>query len=305
MKTAVFLLAVTVTLGTVESARADAPAALQQATSSVQGYRDKAGCTITRASNTRYTPVGVNGYRNPGSLNLILQETFEQGDSDCVEAVDGKITVQATSYDPDFKEAKLLWSFSSEGWLGESEPDGHWSLYRVRMPGCCGSSDTDSYFSLWNGKHLFLGTGPILSLSVPNSGDVLRFFGLLDNAASMSFKEAAGADDAIAVLYLASDREPGETLVLHGHKGDAYHYSDLVFVVNGKPQTDRELDLWTANKSKDPKSITGFSIRGKLECECDRQLLTFEVPVVDGHLNLKGAKSSDPAVRFTQGTGTQ
>jgi hypothetical protein len=294
-----------------EAAQAPAPASasvaapvpvLQQGASSIQGQRDKDGCTLTHATNVRYTPVGLDSYRNPDSLNLVLKETFERGDSDCLEQVEGKVTVEATVYDKDFKQPKPLWSFSSQGWEGGAEPEGHWSLYGVTMPGCCGASDTDTYFSLWNGKRLFLSTGPILSLEVPNSGGVLRFVSLLDNAASMAFKqESGGADDALAVLYFASDREAGETLVLHGHKGDAYHYADLHFVLRGKQQSDRQLDLWSADKSHDSKSITGFSIRGRLECECDRPILSFDVPVVDGHLDVKGAKSSDTAVHFSAG----
>jgi hypothetical protein len=279
---------------------------LQQAESSIAAARDKEGCTITHAINSRFSPVGVDSYRNTDSLNLVLHETFERGDDDCLEQVQGKITVDATVYDRDFANPKPLWSFTSEGWEGGPEPEGHWSLYGVTMPGCCGASDTDTYFSLWNGKRLFASTGPILSLEVPNSGGVLRFVGLLDNAASMSFKqESGGAEDAIAVLYFASDREPGETLVLHGHKGEAYHYADLQFVLRGKVHTNRQLDLWSADKSKDPKSITGFSIRGKLECECDRPIITFEVPVVEGHLSAKGSKSSDKGVTFSSGAPSQ
>ena len=281
---------------------APALSTVQRAESTVAVTRDKDGCTITHASNSRFSPVGVDSYRNTDSLNLILHETFERGDNDCLEQVQGKITVDATVYDRDFKDPRPLWSFTTEGWEGGPEPEGHWSLYGVTMPGCCGASDTDSYFSLWTGKRLFESTGPILSLEVPNSGGVLRFVGLLDNAASMSFRqESGGSTDAIGVLYLASDREPGETLVLHGHKGDAYHYADLKFVIRGKTQKDRQLDLWSADKSKDPKSITGFSIRGALECECERSLLTFEVPVVDGHLDVSGAKSNDKDVSFSAG----
>jgi hypothetical protein len=281
---------------------APAPNTVQHAESSIAATRDKDGCTITRATNSRFSPVGVDSYRNADSLNLVLHETFERGDNDCMEQVQGKVSVEATVYDKDFKDPKVLWSFSSEGWEGGAEPEGHWSLYGVTMPGCCGSSDTDTYFSLWNGKRLFSSTGPILSLEVPNSGGLLRFVGLMDNAASMSFdKESGGADDAIGVLYFSSDREPGETLVLHGRKGDAYHYAGLRFVLRGKAQAGSELDLWSANKSKDPKSITGFSIRGKLECECDRPILSFEVPVVDGHLDAKSAKASDKTVSFSAG----
>jgi len=278
---------------------------LQQATSTVQGHRDKQGCTITHASKTRFTPVGVDGHRNPDSLNLVLKETFEQGDTDCAESVDGKVTVQATEYDADFKNPKSLWSFSTRGWEGESGPDGHWSLYRVRMPGCCGASDTDSYFSLWNGKHLFLTTGPILSVYVQGPG-TLRFVSLLDNAASMSFKQASsGAEDAIAVVYLASDKDAGETVVLHGHKGDAYHYAGMEFLMQGKPQPDSELDLQSKDKIPDPKAVTGFSIHGKLECECDRPDLTFEIPVIAGHMDVKDAKASDSGVTFSSGVQSQ
>jgi hypothetical protein len=288
--------------GYADPAATAAPAlsTVQKAESTIAVTRDKDGCTITHSSNSRFSPVGVDSYRNTDSLNLVLHETVERDDNDCLEQAQGKISVEATLYDRDFRNPKALWSFSTEGWEGGPEPEGHWSLYGVTMPGCCGSSDTDTYFSLWTGKRLFASTGPILSLEVPNSGGVLRFVGLLDDAASMSFKqESGGVDDAIAVLYFVSDREPGEKLVLRGHKGDAYHYADLQFVLRGKPQKDRQLDLWSADKSKDPKSITGFSIRGTLECECDRPLLSFEVPVVDGHLNLKGAKSSDKGVSFS------
>ena len=239
----------------VEPTSAPSLSTVQRAESTVAVIRDKDGCTITHASNSRFSPVGVDSYRNADSLNLILHETFERGDNDCLEQVQGKVTVDAMVYDRDFKNPKPLWSFSTEGWEGGPEPEGHW-----------------------------------------------RFVGLLDNAASMSFsQESGGADDAIGVLYFASDREPGETLVLHGHKGDAYHYADLKFVMRGKVQKDRQLDLWSADKSKDPKSITGFSIRGALECECDRPLLTFEVPVVDGHLSAAGAKSADKDVTFSAG----
>jgi len=291
--------------GLAVSAYAEAPATpastsmLQQATSTVAGHRDKGGCTITHANNTRFTPIGVDGHRNPDSLNLVLKETLEQGDSDCSESVDGKITVQATAYDADFKNPKPLWSFSTQGWEGLAEPDGHWSLYRVRMPGCCGASDTDSYFSLWNGKPLFLATGPILSVYVQGPG-TLRFVSVLDNAASMSFKQASrGAEDAVAVVYLASDKDAGEAVVLHGHKGDGYHYAGLEFLLQGKPQQDSELDLQSKDKTQDPKVVTGFSIHGKLECECDRPDLVFEIPVVGGHMDLKDAKASDSGVTFS------
>lgn len=46
---------------------------LQQTASSVQGYRDKDGYTITHAVNTRFTPIGVDGHRNADSLNLVLK----------------------------------------------------------------------------------------------------------------------------------------------------------------------------------------------------------------------------------------
>ena len=272
---------------------------LQQASSSVQGYRDKDGCTHTHAVNTRYSPVGVDGHRNPDSLNLVLKETFDQGDSDCAESVQGKVTVAATVYDKDFKGPRPLWSFTHEGWDGLAEPDGHWSLYRVRMPGCCGGSDTDSYFSLWNGKHLLDATGPLLSVYVEGPG-TLRFVGLMDNAASDGFKDASGgADDALAVVSFGSDKQAAETVVLHGHKEEGYHYAGLEFLVRGKPQQDNELDLRAKGKTEDPKTLGGFSIHGKLECECDKPPLIFEIPVVDGHMDIKDAKATDSAVAFS------
>lgn len=302
MKLPLFLVSF---LGIAAAAQAAAPTVtasapvLQQATSSVQGYRDKDGCTITHAVNTRFTPIGVDGHRNPDSLNLVLKETFDQGDSDCTESVQGKVTVAATVYDKDFKDPKVLWSFTHEGWTGESEPDGHWSLYRVRTPGCCGGSDTDSYFSLWNGKHLFDATGPLLSVYVEGPG-TLRFVGLMDNAASTGFKDAsAGADDALAVVSFGSDKDTAETVVLHGHKDEGYHYAALEFLVQGKPVQDSELDLRSKSKTEDPKLMGGFSIHGKLECECDKPPLIFEIPVVAGHMDLKGAKATDSAVRFS------
>ena len=291
-------------VGAAASVQAAAPAApasapvLQHAESTVQAYRDKDGCTHTHAVNTRFSPVGVDGYRNPDSLNLVLKETFDQGDSDCSESVQGKVTVDATAYDADFKDPRPLWSFSHEGWEGMAEPDGHWSLYRVRMPGCCGGSDTDSYFSLWNGKHLFDATGPLLSIYVEGPG-TLRFVGLMDNAASSGFKQAVGSvDDALAVVAFGSDKDPAETVVLRGHKDEGYHYAALEFLVQGKPLQDSELDLHSKNKTEDPKLMNGFSIHGKLECECDKPPLIFEIPVVDGHLDVKGAKATDAAVTF-------
>ena len=284
--------------GAAPAAPASLPA-LQQAGSSVQGYRDQDGCTHTHAVNTRFTPVGVDGHRNPDSLNLVLRETFDQGDSDCTESMQGKVTVAATQYSADFKDPKPLWTFSHEGWEGLAEPDGHWSLYRVRMPGCCGGSDTDSYFSLWNGKHLLDATGPLLSVYVEGPG-TLRFVGLMDNAASTGFKEATGgADDAVAVVSFGSDKQPAESVVLHGRKDEGYHYAGLEFLVHGKPQQDSELDLRPKGKTEDPKTLGGFSIHGKLECECDKPPLVFEIPVVDGHLDFKDAKATDAAVSFS------
>jgi len=50
-------------------------------------------------------------------------------------------------------------------------------------------------------------------------------------------------------------------VVLHGHKGDGYHYAGLEFLLQGKPQQDSELDLQSKDKTQDPKSflVTGAS----------------------------------------------
>jgi len=171
------------------------------------------------------------------------------------------------------------------------------------MPGCCGASDTDVYFSLYDGKPLFQGTGPLMMVRL-SQGDVIKrdlFAAIEDNDASLqdAFKAAAGSDAALAIVYMGSDRDPADRIVIDRAKGDDCHSDELSLVVAGKASDNKTVD-----EALFDSADTGIFVEGKLDCEGDKEnIITFDVPIVKGHLSATGAKSSDGKVTFAAGKG--
>ena len=46
-------------------------------------------------------------------------------------------------------------------------------------------------------------------------------------------------------------------------------------------------------------ALSGFSIHGKPECECDKPPLVFEIPEMAGDPDIKAAKGTVSAVKFS------
>lgn len=265
--------------------------------SSVHAYRSKDGCGTTISKTVRFTPTRTSVAGK--DVNLILRETIEQHDQDCHEGVDGKITVDAIAYDDDYKAGKSIWSLSTQGWAADIYTDAG-DFYRVFMPGCCGSSDTYVYFSLENGKHLLDATGPLMKVQL-SEGDYVagnRSVAVMDNASSLAqrFADDAGTKDAIAVVYMGLGEEAAESIVVHRTSDDECNLNEIVLIVDGKEQPG---DSVLKVRFLSPDS--GIFIRGKLDCVNDTGELTFDVPIMEGHLSAVGAKSSDAKVKFSAG----
>lgn len=277
----------------------------QSGESSIHVSKTKDGCWNTDVTDVRFTPTTVSdGMR---SMKLVLRSTFEQHEADCRDAIDGKVSVEATAYDDDFKTGTKLWSISTPGWTGEesSDPDGQ--FYKVSMPGCCGSSDTDIYFSLLNGKRLLIATEPLLDIHLIQ-GDFIKgnmFVALQDNTSSLQggFTATADSKDVIAVVSMASDQQPGESVVIH-REGDYCHPNDLMLTVDGKVAPRASVDQDLFHSASAPKAGHGLFVRGKLDCLSNgggEYIVDFEIPIVGGHLAASGAKSKDPKVGFSPG----
>ncbi len=219
-----------------------APGTTLTGQSSVKAFRSQSGCLVTQASNVRFEPVAVHPHVYGDKIDLILKETTEQDLADCLEGVKGTVTVEASTFDQDLKTVTKAWAFTSTGWEGLAEPEGYSNLYRVHLPGCCGSSDVDSYFSLVNGSFLFKSTVPILALSVPNSG-IERYVALDDNNMADGDPGIPDNSDVIGILSYGSDESAPQRILIHGKKGDFYNASDLTLVIDGKPAKDKAIDL--------------------------------------------------------------
>lgn len=272
---------------------------MEQGQSSIHAYQDKSGCRHTETKNLRFTPTDI--YEGTKRTKLILRETFERSDQDCSEAFSGKVTVEATAYDDAYEHGKPLWSLSTVGWGGDLYEDAGDSFYKVTMPGCCGSSDTDVYFSLHDGKQLFEATEPPMKLQLTHGDAITRdvFVTVEDNSTSLqdAFKATAGSDSALAILYMGSDRQPAGSIVIQGAKGTDCHSDDLSLIVDGKALDEKNVD-----ETRFESATAGLFVEGKLDCIGDKEeTLSFDIPIVKGHLSTAGAKSSDPKITFSAG----
>lgn len=281
----------------------------QQGESSIRAYARKDGCGVLDATNVRFSPTSVgDGAR---SIRLILRETFEQHQLNCTDGGLGKVSVEATAYGDDYKKGTKLWSFSTEGWTGEEYNDSGGQFYKVSMFGCCAASNTDVYFSLLNGKQLFASTLPLFQIDLVKGDAIVGqvFVGMQDNMSSLDkgFADAAGSKDAIAVLYMGSDTEPAESIVVHRTADDACHSDTLKLMVDGKParqgyiETRHELDQLRFRSEDAPKTGLGVFLEGGLSCLDHDNDLIFDIPIVGGHLDALDAKSADPKLTFTSG----
>jgi hypothetical protein len=238
---------------------------------------------------TRYAIYG-HGFERTQQQSLIRQ-TFDVG-SGCFEGFNpASVSVEAVAIDTHTgRQGKdKLWSFTTEGASGSVQTSMLWGLYRVDMPGCCGSADTIKYFSLDSGKFVASSTGRILEIDFTSHRDnhgisVRRFVTVEDNIAASPHARTK----AIATVFFADGHGMRETLSIHA------------------PAAIEKQDWWLADigfAGEDPTraniavagDATHPAMHALLKCRCDKTKdVDLVLPVALDGMAEKGARLTGP-----------
>lgn len=220
-------------------------------------------CRPTVVENfTRHSVWKIGDHPSP-RFALITQK-FQVG-SGCFESFDPARAVVSAKV-VDINTGKVgkgnLWLFTTQGVSGEIESE----LYRVDMPGCCGSSPTSKYFSLSTGKLVSSSTGSLISVNSTQDHD-LRYVSVEGNIASSRQSKAYG----IATIYLGDTEALLETLeVSAGNKFDSEEWWVDSVGWKGKDATIKGLAV--ANFSEAVVHVV-------LRCRCEATPISIEVPM--------------------------
>jgi hypothetical protein len=257
------------------------PGSRREATSSAESRTEKDGRRIRHTVNRRFT--FADAYRErTKAVRMLLAETFDRRLDSGAEGERSTVAVEAYS---ESGSGAALWSFRTEGASGAPSDD---NLYRVTRPGCCGAQDLSVYFSLLDGRELFAGDSPILSIEVPNS-PLRRFAAYHDLMAATPVPHSKDDPRVIGTLSWGSDREPARRILVltdAAHPNEDLAAKKVTLVAGGNEIDDRSWTLWSADKSSDPSKIGGFSIRVTSFTEPD---LLFEIPVEGDRLVVERA----------------
>jgi hypothetical protein len=275
------------------SAAAPAPKRpARQAVSMAESWNEKDGRRITHTVNRRFSYATAYPERTRGE-SLVLSETFDRLFDSGAEGEKSMVTVEAFRAD-DALGAHPRWSLRAEGSGGEPAEN----LYRVSRPGCCGAQDLSLYFSLLNGRPLFSADSPILSIEAPNTS-FKRFVAYHGPMAATPHPKAAAEKNAVGVLQYGSDRAPASAVLVVAAATDeieSYSAKKISLILDGKEVEGDRLDVWAADKAKDPAKISGFAIRVRDYKEPD---FLFEIPVEADHLAFEKAKTA-PGIRLVR-----
>lgn len=256
------------------------PRLRREATSSVETWKTADGRRMTHTINRRFTVAAAHPERTT-TRTLILRETFDRLLDSGAEGEKSSVEVAAES-----DSGAPAWTIHAEGSSGESRDD---NLYRVVRPGCCGSQDLSTYFSLLDGKELFTSDAPIFAIEVPNTS-VRRFVGYHDLMAAAPVPGGEKNDRVIGALFWGSDRAPASRVLVlapAGAKVDADFAAKKVAIVSGGKEVEEDRwDLWSADRSSDPAKIGGFSIRVRAFKDPD---VLVEIPVEADRLAVEKA----------------
>lgn len=163
------------------------------------------------AANTRFVVVGSSVVE--GQPHLVLEETTETRACDNHEGRDVKLRVTARAAAN--AAGPAAWTLAVPGDEGQVWFDHGYSLYRVRVFGCCDLENTDAFYDLRDGRLRFSSTtASPLRLEVPGTGvGYVAFHG--SNGAEPP--PGRDADETIAgVFFFAPDSGEVRRAVLHG-----------------------------------------------------------------------------------------
>jgi hypothetical protein len=171
-------------------------------------------------------------------------------------------------------------------------------FYRAVRYGCCDSSDALTFFHVTTGGPAFVATArqtpdglELPTISVPNSA-LRRHVAFLDRFAPADLPEADGRDEVVGVLQYGPPHGATGRYVVRAERmhGWDYRLVDLRFSIPGQAAHRTREDLWAADGSSDPTSLSGFAIEIVLYSENGYTELTLSIPVVGDRLDLAGAR---------------
>jgi hypothetical protein len=221
--------------------------------------------------------------------HALIQQEFDIGQG-CFEGYSpAKVTVSAKPLNAKSGRvgARRLWSFTTEGVSGEVETGDFWGLYRIDMPGCCGSARTSKYFSLETGKLVGSTTKRMLEMSFVDKYDSRgvverRFISVEDNIAS----SPQASTKAIATIFYADAYALEETVSVSGNGklgSEDWWVSESYFMGQ-----DSEVQGLALSGSEEAK------IRVVLKCRCDAEPLDIDIPVSAAGLNISTSVVKGP-----------
>jgi hypothetical protein len=162
-------------------------------------------------ANTRFMVVGSSAVE--GQPHLVLEETTETRACDNHEGRDVKLRV--TARPAASAGGPAAWTLAVQGDEGQVWFDHGYSLYRVRLFGCCDMENTDAFYDLRDGRLRFSSTTSTpLRLEVPGTAvGYVAFHG--GNGAEPP--PGRDADQTIAgVFFFAPDSGEVQRAILHG-----------------------------------------------------------------------------------------
>jgi hypothetical protein len=266
---------------------------VRTATSTISSGRDKDGNPVIITTNRRFSHTQVLPTRtleNPKNFWMILLEEFRSEWSPGVEGKKATVSIDGWA-GPLTNPSKKIWSIHTEGDKGEVYDN----FYKVTRYGCCGSLDTQIWFSLIDGKKVFTSNIDPVQVAVPNSSAGLaRYFAWHSNEASISPTEVQTVKDLKGVLQYGSERQVSRRLLVRSSI-DLY-LSKIAIRYQGKLHDDaREfvtgIMLWGVDGKNDKSALSDFSV-----------ILTWndnieaEIPVENDELQVSKAKVSEKLI---------
>src|SRR5262245_4798923 len=228
------------------------------ASSSIRSARDKFGNDVIITTNRRFNFAEVypnHSIPDKDYRSMVLLEEFQTEWHPGMEGKRAKIRVDGWAGNFPNPRRKV-WTIRSEGDEGKVYDN----FYKVTRYGCCASLSTQIWFSLIDGKKVFMSNLDPVVISVPNSSaDLTRYFAWHSNEASISPPEMQTAKDLKGVLQYGSERKVSRRLLVRSSL-DLY-LSKIAIRYQGKLREDmRELVggvmLWGVDGKKDKSALS-------------------------------------------------
>src|SRR5262249_25701369 len=183
------------------------------ASSSIRSARDENGNDVIITTNRRFNFAEVypnHSIPDKDYRSMVLLEEFQTEWHPGMEGKKAKIRVDgwAGNYP---NPRRKVWTIRSEGDEGKVYDN----FYKVTRYGCCASLSTQIWFSLIDGKKVFMSNMDPIVIIVPNSSaDLTRYFAWHSNEAIISPPEAQTVKDLKGVLQYGSERKVSQRFLV-------------------------------------------------------------------------------------------